>query len=232
MVNQPSNLLLIAACLALTLQTTLSFAPSISISKVDTASSSRSSLYAAKLTPLPKGISPFEKADAASLNLEADFRAKATGALQQARKDGKRRLEVEFPPLLFKGKTQFDDFDNVQELDLNRDWCIEWLPAIANDSGGAVWFALPDLKECELAKDEWRGGRYRDAARFSTIEAITRHYTADEDYKKPWGASIASGVSSLFAGADLLGDENALDELDGTPDLHVIWYVAIGVTQA
>jgi hypothetical protein len=212
--NKHVPLLLLASCLlGAALPTASAFLPSV------TRPAATSSLQA-KLSELPKGISPFEKADARSLNLEADFRSKATGALQQARKDGKRQLEIEFPPLLFKGKTQFDDFDNVQELDLNRDWCIEWLPGM---NAGTVWFALPDLKECELAKEEWRGGMYRDAAKFSTIEEITRHYTNDEEYSKPWGASLANGVSNLFAGGELLGDTGALDTLEGSPDLHLIW---------
>lgn len=177
----------------------------------------------AALSDLPRGINPFERSELKFLNLENDFRTKATGALAQARKDGKRCLEIEFPPLLFKGKTNFDDFDNVQELDLNKDWCIEWLPTIAG-SGSTVWLALPDTKECEIAKKEWVGGRYRDAAKFTTIEAATRYYTAGSDeYKKPWGATIAGGVSSLMSGGGLLGDDSALDELDGAPDVHVIW---------
>jgi len=189
-------------------------------------SSSTSSLTERQLTPLPKGISPFEKGMAKGLDLAADFRSKATRALDQARKDGKRKLEIEFPPLLFKGKTQFDDFDNVQELDLNRDWCVEWLPSL----NGKVWLILPDLKECELAKQEWQGGRYRNAAQFTTIEAATQHYTANtpttsssSNYRKPWGATFANGMSNLFAGGDLLGDSKALDALEGSPDIHLVW---------
>ena len=207
-----------------------------------------------KLSELPKGISPFERGNNNSNNnnkidLASQFRATAARALDQARRDGKSRLlEIEFPPLLFKGKTLFDDFDNVQELDLNRDWCIEWLPQLLNtyntkgnnnNNKNAVlpWLILPDLKECELAKQEWRGGRYRDAAKFTTIEAVTRHYARAqtstvvandnvEDYKKPWGATFASAMSSILTGGeDLLGDSSALDELEGSPDIHIIWYV-------
>jgi hypothetical protein len=186
-----------------------------------------------KLSDLPKGISPFEKAHAKALNLGSDFRKKSSQALEQARKDGKRELEIEFPPLLFNGMTQFDDFDNVQELDLNRDWCIEWLPSLSSNTDNVVsnvWFILPDLKECELAKEEWKGGLYREAAQFTTIEAATRHYTKDTEFKKPWGSTMANGVSNLFAGDNgnlfgLLGDSSNLDELEGSPDLHLIWYV-------
>ena len=85
------------------------------------ASSSPPSSLNAELSDLPVGISPFEKGEAKALDLESQFRNAAGRALEQARKDGRQQLEIEFPPLLFKGKTQFDDFDNVQELDLNRD---------------------------------------------------------------------------------------------------------------
>lgn len=39
-------------------------------------------------------------------------------------------LEVEFPPLLGgeKSKSQFDDFDNIQELDRNKDWTMLLAP--------------------------------------------------------------------------------------------------------
>lgn len=205
-------------------------------------------LQAQKLSDLPKGISPFEKGDYNPQDLRSQFWKAAGRALDQVRRDntsGKRTqqqqqnlLEIEFPPLLFKGKSQFDDFDNVQELDLNRDWCIEWLPLLKNSNNinAVVWLILPDVKECELAKQEWKGSRYRDAAQFTTIEAVTRHYattattsaTQTADYKKPWGATFASGMSNLLTGGgDLLGDSGALDQLEGSPDIHLIWYVVV-----
>jgi hypothetical protein len=187
-----------------------------------------------RTSDLPRGISPFEKAEAKSLDLPSDFRRRATDALIQARKDGKVLLEIEFPPLLFRGKTQFDDFDNVQELNLNRDWCIEWLPTLATgvvpSSSGGIWMILPDLKECELAKQEWRGGRYLNSAQFTTIEVATRHYTGDSNYRKPWGASFATAMSTLMSGGStngFLGDSRTLDPLDGNPEIHLLWYVAI-----
>ena len=209
-------------------------------------------LHAQKLSDLPRGISPFEKGDYNAEELRSQFWNAAGRALDQVRRDnssGKRTqqqqrlLEIEFPPLLFKGKSQFDDFDNVQELDLNRDWCIEWLPLLRNsknrnkNDNAVVWLILPDVKECELAKQEWKGSRYRDAAQFTTIEAVTRHYatttsatlnadTNNNNYKKPWGATFASGMSNLFTGGgDLLGDSGALDQLEGSPDIHLIWCV-------
>lgn len=130
---------------------------------------------------------------------------------------------MEFPPLIggSQSKSQFDDFDNVQELNQNRDWCIQLLPLLKKN----VWFILPDLKECELAKEEWTGRRYRDAAVWTSIEAVTKQY-ANDDYSKPWGATIASqfnkALGSEGKGAGLLGNENSLDSLEESPDYHLI----------
>jgi len=126
----------------------------------------------AKLSTLPAGISPFEKGNSKSVGIAADIRSRALSAIQKALKDGVTLQEIEFPPLLDSGKTQFDDFDNLQELDKNVDWCVELLPKL----DGETWFLLPDLKECECAKKEWTGQSYRKAARFTTIEAVTNHY--------------------------------------------------------
>ena len=153
----------------------------------------------------------------------------ASRALQKARKDGKRLLEIEFPPLLFKGKYSFDDFDNLQELNLNRDWCIEWMATL---SMGTIWLIMPDLKECQLAQREWTGARYRQAAKFTSIEAVTKHYTkgltsngndGSSSYNKPWGATFSDGISNLLSKGGLMGDTNAMDELEGSADLHLVW---------
>jgi Domain of unknown function (DUF1995) len=92
---------------------------------------------------------------------------------------------------------------------------------------------LPDLKEVELAKNEWTGKRYRDAASFTSIETVTQHYAASssstsQEYSKPWGASFAAFANQLLNdgggnvedakssnGSGLLGDERALDTLQG-----------------
>ena len=125
-----------------------------------------------KLSTLPAGISPFEKAYSKSIGISDTLRTRALAALQRALKDGILLQEIEFPPLLDSGKTQFDDFDNVQELNKNVDWCVELLPKLDEE----IWFLLPDLKECELAKEQWKGQRFRNAAKFTTIEAVTNHY--------------------------------------------------------
>ncbi|KAL3924441.1 MAG: hypothetical protein SGARI_006035, partial [Bacillariaceae sp.] len=167
----------------------------------------------------------------------------------QGLKDGRLCLEVEFPPLLGgdAAKSQFDDFDNVQELNKNRDWCVELLPSLnskLNNNKGRdnnnVWFILPDLKEVELCKDEWGGKRYRDAASFSSIEAVTEHYSGNGgsgsgdgggEYSKPWGATFAGFANQLVSGGGgdgdnsgpgLLGDQRALDTLEGDCNLHLV----------
>jgi hypothetical protein len=172
------------------------------------------------LSTLPKDISPFEKSSSKRRDVQGEFRKTALSSLEQALKDGKTQLEMEFPPLLGgdQSKSQFDDFDNVQELNKNRDWCIELLPNLSNAiKSKPIWFILPDLKEVELAKEEWGGQRYRQAGVFSSIEAVASHYS-EESYAKPWGATFASGMSQWLGGSDgdagLLGDQGALDSLD------------------
>ena len=214
-------------------------------------SSSRSSSRLC-LTPLPQDISPFTKSSAKARDVQGEFRKIAEKALVQALQDGKTQLELEFPPLLGgdQSKTQFDDFDNVQELNQNRDWCVQLLPSFAsiqsswnkNNKNKNIWFILPDLKEVELCKEEWTGQRYRQAAVYTSIEAVTSHYSdktkgkifktkaasatgsggGDEGYSKPWGATFAGAMNQLLGGSDgdsgLLGDANALDPLDGGSD--------------
>jgi hypothetical protein len=189
------------------------------------------------LSTLPKDISPFEKSSSKRRDVQGEFRSIALSALTSALKDGKTQIEIEFPPLLGgdQSKSQFDDFDNVQELNKNRDWCIELLPNLANaiKQITPVWFILPDLKEVELAKEEWGGQRFRQAGVFSSIEAVASHYGSgsdndDSSYSKPWGATFASGMSSFLGGsngdAGLLGDQGALDSLteEGDAKLHLV----------
>lgn len=184
---------------------------------------------ALQLSRLPSNISPFEKSKS---DITGDFRKIAQSSLQKALSDGLSELEIEFPPLL-ESKSQFDDFDNVQELNKNRDWCIEWLPTLSNVVN-PIWFILPDTKEVELAKEEWTGQRYRQAASWSSIEAVTQAYSGGgatggeaDEYSKPWGATFASGMSKFLGGggdSGLLGDLGSLDELSESPEpmIHLV----------
>ena len=140
---------------------------------------------------------------------------------------------------------------DVQELNQNRDWCVEWLPTLAQTfnkevvvdvkssmsaetssnegekqrkKNQKVWFVLPDTKEVELCKEEWQGKLYRQAATFTSIEAVAEHYftttTAitnnnnnnnneqEEGYSKPWGATIANAVNQLIKGGGSGTDDN------------------------
>lgn len=173
------------------------------------------------LSDLPRGISPFEKSLSKSIDVQADFRSRAKLAVDAATRDGVRLIEIEFPPLIGgdKSKSQFDDFDNIQELDKNKDWTMLFAPMFLDDPtfrDGKTWLVFPDLKECELARAEWAGARYRTAT-FTTIEAATEHLCGEGSYDAPWGSSLVSGVSKMMGGDDgdagLLGDQNALDTL-------------------
>ena len=180
------------------------------------------------LTPLPRGISPFEKSLSKNLDIQQEFRQLAKKAVQSAIRDSSSSsnaplLELEFPPLLGgdKAKSQFDDFDNVQELDSNKDWTMQFAPMFFDQeeyTDGKTWLVFPDLKECELARNEWQGSRYQ-AATFTTIEAVTEFLVGDGTYSAPWGAAIANGVNKILGSGDkggdagLLGDTKALDTL-------------------
>jgi hypothetical protein len=211
-----------------------------------------------QLSSLPKDISPFEKSASKGRDVQGEFRKMAETALNRALLDGKVQLEIEFPPLLGgdKSKSQFDDFDNVQELNMNRDWCVQLLPTLGisaalkatkgtSGNTNSIWFILPDLKEVELCKEEWKGQRYQQAATYTSIEAVAAHYCgnsktksdeAAEGYSTPWGATFASVVNNLLkgggvdgasggggGGSGLLGDQDALDSLDDTSAcLHLV----------
>ena len=180
------------------------------------------------LSRLPTGISPFEKSAARGRDFQGEFRKIGQKCIQEALRNGVTKMEVEFPPLLGgdKSKTQFDDFDNISELENNQRWCVQLAPML---SIKPTWLIFPDLKECELAKSEWTGQRYRQAAIFTCIEEVAEHYNQGK-YNKPWGATFASGMNKLLGGggknadAGLLGDKGALDSLDGSspPKLHLV----------
>jgi hypothetical protein len=176
-----------------------------------------------ELTPLPKGISPFEKSISKNLDIQADFRKIAKKAVDNAIASNINLLELEFPPLLGgdKTKSQFDDFDNIQELDSNKDWTLQFAPLFVdkpNYAKGKTWLIFPDVKECELARKEWRGQRYQGAT-FTTIEAATEFLVGRGAYSAPWGAAIANGVNGILGGGSkggnggLLGDKDSLDPL-------------------
>jgi len=173
--------------------------------------------------------------------VQADFRSRAKAAVDAALASSSsgddegqtttagvvQLLEIEFPPLLggSSSKSQFDDFDNVQELDSNKDWAIQFAPLFLTEDNlrspfgnGKTWLIFPDLKECELARIEWPGKRYM-AATFTTLKAATEFLVSggggvggvgdSKGYAAPWGAALAEGFNKI------LGSTSS-DEDDGT----------------
>ena len=51
-------------------------------------------------SPLPEGISPFEKSISKSIDVQANFRKQAKPAVDAAISDGIKLMEIEFPPLI------------------------------------------------------------------------------------------------------------------------------------
>jgi Domain of unknown function (DUF1995). len=64
-------------------------------------------------------------------------------------------------------------------------------------ANGKIWLIFPDLKECELARLEWRGKRYQSVT-FTTIQAATEFLAGSGAYDAPWGAAIANGVNRVL----------------------------------
>lgn len=207
-------------------------------------------LGGASLSSIPKGISPFEKSLSKNMDVQSEFRTISKRAIDTAISDGVTKMEIEFPPLIggTKSKSQFDDYDNVQELDKNKDWTMLLAPMFLGNTqyqNGKTWLIFPDLKECELAKKEWAGQRYREAT-FTTIEEVTNYFVATGDvssgggspmavggggYDAPWGSSLMSGLSKMMGGgngrdAGLLGDPAVLDSIiDGQNSPASLWLV-------
>ena len=119
-------------------------------------------------TPLPSGLSPFEKSTAQQLDVQGSFRKIAAMAMARAMSNQVRLLEIDFPPFIGSGKSQFDDYDSLSELNANRDWCVQLAPLLKQP---CTWLVLPDDKECELASLAWPGQRYRQTTKFTSLRA-------------------------------------------------------------
>jgi Domain of unknown function (DUF1995) len=178
-----------------------------------------------KYSPLPPGLSPFEKSLAKGIDVQANFRGIAAKAIEQAVRDGQMLLEVEFPSLVGgdKTKTQFDDFDNIQELDANRDWCTQLAPML-NAGGRTNWLVFPDDKECELARLAWGGQRYQRSAKFTSLRAACSSVAREKEVTKAWGSRFAEAINKLQGGDGILADSSTLDVLDeiSAPRLHLV----------
>lgn len=161
---------------------------------------------------------------AKSLDIQGRFRQLASAALMRAVQDGIKKLEIDFPPFVGgdQSKTQFDDYDNLQELNANRDFCAQLAPLLSLKQQ-ALWLVLPDDKETELAVREWGGQRYRKAARFTSIRAACTAVAGEQATKKAWGSNFASSVNKLTGGDGILADSSCLDSLDVSVDrFHLV----------
>jgi len=210
----------------------------ITTTTTTTTTTTRLNASTPKSTPilslLPRGISPFEKSISKDIDVQADFRSRAKAAMDTALssssgddKQTVQLLEIEFPPLIggSSSKSQFDDFDNVQELDSNKNWAIQFAPLFLTEddnnarspfANGKTWLIFPDLKECELARTEWPGKRYM-AATFTTLKAATEFLVKGDDgggYAAPWGAALAEGFNKIL-GSTSDNDGNDDSSADG-----------------
>lgn len=206
---------------------------------------SPTALFAAppRVTKLPRGISPFEKSLAKGMDIQANFRKMAIPAIEKAIRDGRTKLEIDFPPFVGgdQSKTQFDDYDNLQELNANRDWCVQLAPMLAtspvisrssstsssnNRDKRSLWLVLPDDKECELARQEWGGGQlFRRAAKFTSLRAAVLAVAGESSYSKAWGMSIASMMNKLSGGDGILADSSTLDSLDDVDATELFYLI-------
>jgi hypothetical protein len=155
------------------------------------------------LTPLPDGLGPFQKK---SSTVETTIRKLAANAVNKAVLDNLQRLEIDFPP--FAGtKSQFEDYDNISQLDANRDWTIQLARSIALEDY-TKWLVFADDKECELAFTLTQ----TRAASFTSIRAACHAVSAPMIL--PWGSRLASVVERLGGGDGILADASKLDPLD------------------
>jgi hypothetical protein len=204
-------------------------------------------------TQLPSNISPFEKSLSKSQNVQQIFRQLAAPALSRAMNvDGMQLMEIDFPPLLggSQSKSQFDDFDNISELDANRDWCVQFLAneflaaskggklsnrqssVVNNRPFGPPWLVFPDDKEVELAKKSWPGALYQKSACYTSLRAAcvttvqgmnANKQNDNRTFQSAWGSSLASTLNKWAGGDGILADSTALDQLDPSfRRLHLI----------
>eukprot|EP00519_Triparma_laevis_P010238 CAMPEP_0182520846 /NCGR_PEP_ID=MMETSP1321-20130603/45822_1 /TAXON_ID=91990 /ORGANISM="Bolidomonas sp., Strain RCC1657" /LENGTH=139 /DNA_ID=CAMNT_0024728861 /DNA_START=47 /DNA_END=464 /DNA_ORIENTATION=- len=106
-------------------------------------------------TPLPPNISPYSPPNPSLTS--STILSTISKALSQSLTSSHKKLEIEFPPLLLNSKSNFDDFDNIQELDLNKDFTVK-LASFNEDIkrlGKSCWLLYPDLKELETTSSTW-----------------------------------------------------------------------------
>ena len=106
-------------------------------------------------------------------------------------------------------------------MNSNRDWCVEWLPTLAqsfNTKYKKVWFILPDTKEVELCKDEWKGQLYRKSALYTCIEKVTDHYYTTISTMSSSSTSSSSTMSKTTDKSSSNNNNNNNNNKDDTDD--------------
>lgn len=167
------------------------------------------------LKALPRGISPY--ATKQKFEVQSEIRSAAFDALTTARADGIQLMEIEFPPLLGgpKGKSALDDFTNVDVLNANMDWTVEFSMPFADELQQDLWLTFPDPQELKLAKQAWPGKRFQ-SARFTTLEKSCV-VLSDTERVPSWGEGFASTLQSI------MGNEEAEEEEDmGRPRMQFV----------
>jgi len=180
--------------------------------------------YASTLTILPPGLSIYSRKETKTLDLQTTFRGLAKAAIERATKDNVRIQELEFPPLLGGrlSKTQFDDFDNVSELNANADFCMQLIADISKEPRSKAWLLFPDLKECEIAGTAWLGQIYQSFTR-TTIASALVHLDKSK-YISPWGSTAINMLNNALGDVKLLGDtasQTPLNDDNSPPNLIV-----------
>ncbi|GKY96615.1 hypothetical protein MPSEU_000621100 [Mayamaea pseudoterrestris] len=175
---------------------------------------SKSCLFATKL---PSGLSPFDKKPAANAIPELLCKM-AASAITKATQNNVSLMEVEFPALI-GDKTQFDDFENLSELDANRNWCMQLAGNLRKQqlNNRQLWLILPDDKEVELASQQSLPKQQQSNALLTSIRAVCETVVRDaQQVATPWGSNLASTFNKLTGGNGILADSSCLDALDAS----------------
>lgn len=124
---------------------------------------------AAGLTRLPN-VSP---GGGAGSDVLVQVRRDVVAALGQAQASGVKKMEVEFPPTLGT-RGVFDDVSSFEELDANRDWCVQLsvMAGVQQPEPSALWLIFADADEARLAKEAWPGRAFQRASVTTIADAV------------------------------------------------------------
>ena len=188
---------------------------------------------------LPPSISPYSVADPRESYAFITKACAQAIAKWKTNCDNGRRGEVDFPIMLCGlgaagRKSEFQDFDNLNELDSNMEFVLRMVSSSVDGeqfAKGSTYIIYPDLKELELSSTEWQGAMYKRTTK-TTIEQMADKYATD-GYVAPWGTAITKAVSKVTversgdSTATLLGDTSFLTDLKGK-EPELTFYVQPG----